>query len=513
MKGILKFLLVLMSISISHLLVLAQDKVTNLDVLIEDNKEDVYALALYPDEMRSAILETTLHPEILVKLQAIQSQTSEEFQKLIQYLPEEDQKKYWELTRHDGLLAQLIEGGQKNSDQIRTILEKYPEEIHKTALEFGVQRYKTLESIYAIIRKGDLATVSLLAPYSDKTQLAVQTLIDNPEVLFLLNQNLELVVLVGDAYSKNPKLVLQKADSIRAEASRSYAEDIANWKKGLEENPEALNEFEQVSASFSENNNYVEYDPMYPDLQQAPNQEKIEKAEVKAVNQVDVYYYHYPFWLGYPYWYPTTYWYWYPYWYHWGYYYDYDHTILVLGLPSYYFVSWYFSVPYHHYLYPHFSDYIIRHYRRSPAPSRSGLYTAVQEWETRNNNAVTRAIVSDDRRRVERLKEYGLFETEYLKRAAKVNRPSISRELYLDEKRRQYPNLSGKEVNTIKRPETIKGRTIKRSTSPYPNYQINRARDLHQRIWDRSNFNLKQTPTQRRPISPSRSRTIQKKRN
>lgn len=483
----------------------AQEK-GELSRLVNDNKEEVYALSLYPVEIRESILETTLHPEILVKLKAIQNNTSDSFKKLLQYAQEEDQKKYWELTKYDDLIHKLVNGGQKSPDEIRNILHDYPEEIHETALIYGTQRYRTLDQMEAIQQEANAATELLLKSYPPKTQTAVHKLLDFPEVLYLLGENLDLVVLVGDAYAKDPLRVNRKADSIQAIASKEYTEEIKEWEKGLADDPNAMKEFEEASSAFTNENGYKDYDPLYPGSEAPPKAEK--EGKQTEEKHIDVYYhYHYPYWFGYPYWYPTAYWYWYPYWYHWGYYYGYDRTVLIVGLPSYYFISWYFSVPYHHYLYPHFSDYVIRYYRRSVSGGRSGLYTAVNEWESQNRNPVTRTILADDNRRVERLKEYGRFETDYQKRVSRSPSTVKNRETYLNENRKRYPNLTGNVRNTIKSTERVQERTIRRSTVPSRVYQMDRANDALQRTWQRSEYNnryrtptpQRATPTQRKP--------------
>lgn len=471
--------------------------------LAKNSQDEIEALSLYPGNIREAILESTLHPEVLVKLSAIQNKTSESFKDIIQYLPETDQKKYWELTKYDGLIKKLVAGGQKTRSQIQEILKDYPDEVHEAALDFGVARLRTLEKIHTITLEANEAVEVMLKTYNKKTQDAVHLLIKYPEVIYLLTENLELAVLVGDLYAKNPDLIRQHLDSIQAEASRRYAEDINEWHEGLKSDPRALQEFEQVSSEFSKDNGYQEYDPMYPDAV-TPTRETKKKA-VADDERVDVYYhyyYHYPYWFGYPAWFPTSYWYWYPYWYHWGYYYGDSSAIIVVGLPSYFFMRWYFGVPYHHYMYPHFSNYVIRYYnKRGPGPGRTGLSAAVSEWERTSRSEVTRQLITSDSRRVERLKEYGQFERDYQKVSERTR--TVNRDTYLEQNRKRYPNLTGESRNTIRYRETPPERTIRRSTPQDEAYKLNRARDLHQRTWERSEYNQRK----RTPSRPPASRT------
>lgn len=468
--------------------------------LIENSREEVEALSLYPVNIREAILESTLHPELLVKLGAIQNKTSNSFKELIRYLPEADQKKYWQLTAHDGLIRKLAEGGQKDKKQIQQILADYPREIHATAEEFGLTRHRTLEKINTLWTEADEASEVLLQKYPEKTRSALRLLLQHPAIIYLLTQNLELVVLTGDIYASNPDLIRNKMDSIQAEVSQRHAEEVAEWKKGLEENPRALQEFEQVSGEFT-GEGYEGYDPMYPDAVK-PKQETEQSAGTER-NVTNVYHYHYPFWFGYPAWYPSAWWYWYPYWYHYGYYRS-GNAIVVIDVPSYFFVRWYFSVPWHHYRYPHFSDYVIRYYKKGPGPSRTGLSEAVREWERSSNSEVVRRLISDDTRRTERFKEYGRMEQDYERTRQRNPEQPVSRDRYFSENQKRYPNLSGEERNTIRYRENPPERTIRREVSPGRSYEINRAREYHQRTWERSEYNHRPQRTTPTPTTPTR---------
>ncbi|ELR69860.1 hypothetical protein C900_04563 [Fulvivirga imtechensis AK7] len=480
--------------------------------LVQNSQEEIEALSLYPDNIREAILESTLHPELLVKIGAIQNKTSQSFKELIQYLPETDQKKYWELTKYNGLIKKLVEGGQKTRSQVQGILKDYPNEVHEAALDFGVARLRTLEKIHALTLEADEAVEVMLKPYQKKTQDAIHLLIKYPEVIYMLTENLKLAILVGDLYAKNPDLVRQKLDAIQADVSRRYAEEINEWQEGLKDNPRALQEFEQASAAFSQDNGYIEYDPMYPNAVAPKKGTKKEKgADDERVDVYYHYYYHYPYWFGYPAWYPSFYWYWYPYWYHWGYYYGDQRAIMVVGLPSYYFVRWYFGIPYHHYLYPHFSDYVIRYYnKRGPGPSRSGLSAAVGEWENESRSEVTRQLISDDSRRLEKLKEYGQFERNY--RKVNESNRTVTRDTYLEQNSKRYPNLTGETRNTIYYRETPPEKTIRQSTPPSETYKLNRARDLHQRTWERSEYNHRSKTPSSQPASRTGASTKPKTR-
>lgn len=480
-------------------LLISQDLDSQSMKILNESQEAVEALSLYPEPIRGAILESTREPAVLVKLNALQKTVGDSFNSTIEFLAEEEQKKFWELTKYNGLIEKIVEGGPKKESEISAILSDYPKAIHATALELGTIHFTILEKINTLSLEAQHDIDNILSEYPQKSQESFKILLKNPEIIHLLVDNLGLTLLVGEFYSKDAALVNKIADSIQTEASRRYAEEVADWEKGLAENPEALREFEKLSNEFLSENAEVENDPLYSGVDQKSNVE--DETNEQLEERVYVYH-HYPFWFGYPYWYPASYWYWYPYWYHWGYYYGTENTIIIVGMPSYFFMNWYFGYPYHHYLYPYFSDYVIRHYKRSSRIDRTGFNTAIREWENRSSSRVVRDLITDDNRRVERLKEYGRFEQEYQKRIEKRPGTTLDRDVFLRENSRRYPNLNGETRNTITSRNTFYDRNISRSTSPTRTYEINRARELHQRTWERSNFRTQPTVPRSRTSTP-----------
>ena len=480
--------------------------------ILYESQEAAEALSLYPEPIRGAILESTREPAVLVKLNALQKTIGDSFNSTIEFLAEEEQKKFWKLTKYNGLIEKIVEGGPKKENEISAILSDYPKAIHATAIELGTIHFTILEKINILSSEAQNNIDKILSEYPEKSQEAFKILLKNPEIIHLLVDNLGLTLLVGEFYSKDAALVNKIADSIQTEASKRYAEEVAEWEAGLADNPEALREFEKLSNEFVDENADIEYDPLYSGVNQTS--EELDDAPQKSEERVTIYH-HYPYWFGYPMWYPTSYWYWYPYWYHWGYYYGTENTIIIVGMPSYFFMNWYFAYPYHHHLYPHFSDYVIRHYKRSSRIDRTGFRTAVREWENRSSSRVVRELINNDNRRVERFKEYGRFEQDYQRRLEKRPATTVDRDLYLRNSSRKYPNLNGGTRNTISSRNSIYDRNISRSTSPTRSYEINRARDFHQRTWERSNLRTQptmlrtrtSTPIQRRRSSNTSSRS------
>ncbi|MBL6446639.1 hypothetical protein JMN32_09975 [Fulvivirga sp. 29W222] len=489
----------------------AQDKPHyNFKDLIHDSREELEALALYPDDIREAILDVCLYPEILVKIGAIQAKTRDSFHELIQYQPQQVQQNYWELMRYPGLVEKIVDGGQKTRSEIKKILEDYPSDIHEIALNYGVSRLQTLQKIATINREANATLELLLEDYQPATREKVKLLLKFPEVLHVMVEHIDLAVIVGDYYKNDPNYVRAKADSLQLAVSKKHMEDAEAWKKGLQEDPKALTEFEAASKEFKGENGYDEiYDPMYPNP--APKEEKETKKEVKTDVYIYYDYYPYPFWFGYPTWFPHVYWYRYPYWYHWGYYYGPQSSILLFGLPSYYYFYWYFQYPIHYYRYPHLSDYIIRYYR-----GRSGVGTArsssldlsIDEYRRVSRDHMLDDIINEDNNalRREKIREYGYFEESYRQRSESRTKEPISRDKYLRENSSRYPYLSGttktvksRQSNQVKSRANQSIRIIQPSSR---SIELNRAREQHQSTWERSSFN-RSRPSSVRPSTPT----------
>ncbi|MEL7005567.1 MAG: hypothetical protein AAFN93_22975 [Bacteroidota bacterium] len=443
-----------------------------------------------------------LAPEILVKLGAIQNKTSDAFNELIDDLPDDDQKRYWEIIRHEGLVERIVSGGPKPQEELQAIVNDFPEEVRKNAIELGTSEFSTLVKINEIDKTADRAYDMLLEDCSSEIRTNINLLLEFPEVLHILTTNLDLTILVGEAYKANPEMVIRKADSIKVEASKRHTQEINDWKQGLADDPQALEEFEKVSKEFTNENRYEDNDPMYPNTSIPSDNTEIDPPE----QDVNVYYnyYPYPYWYGYPGWFPDTFWYHYPYWYHWGFYYGPRSSIVISGLPSYYFISWYFRFPYHYYRYPYFSDYVIRYYRSGPGPRRNGLATAVREWEYRNRGEVHNRLMSRAGSRDARVwKDYGRFEEAYIKRQRTYVREGTGRTEYLNRSARKYPSLSGTRSKPTRGAYSVpsKKRTLN-TRPPGRATEFNRARDRHQRTWERSDYSQRKRTV--RPTSPTR---------
>ncbi|MCB0579507.1 MAG: hypothetical protein KDD10_09400, partial [Phaeodactylibacter sp.] len=265
MKNLMSFLksFLLLALSGGALLLSAQGGQSLLAQLAEEEKDAVNALAMYPEDTRLAILESSKYPEALIKMQRLQTQTSASFQALLADYPQSVQEVIWDVTRYPGLVARLVVEGQGARAAILAILEDYPEAAKDNALSAGMQYLPLLEDIHELDQSADAAFSALLRDYPPAVQDAMNTLLRLPEVLTILTDNIELTLLVGDLYRRDPALVLHTADSLSLEVARQNARELEGWKAELDNNPEAARELaasaEEFAAEYGYDDEYYDY--------------------------------------------------------------------------------------------------------------------------------------------------------------------------------------------------------------------------------------------------------------
>lgn len=396
--------------------------------LAGENKKSVEALALYPEDVRLAILESCKYPELLIKMNSIREKTGTAFRSLLEDYPRATQETMYELTRFPGLIEKIVEQ-QESPSAVRKLLMQLPEKERDGAFDVVEAQMRTLQKINELDHTARNATEDLMTTYPAPAQAAFRKLVDLPEVLELLNQDLRFTVLVGDVYREDPAWAIHKTDSLHLAVAREHAQELEDWKKEIADDPQAQKELEAASREYATENGYDSQDYPYDDL--------YDEGDIATPVRSN---YYYPWWFGYPWWYPEPCWQPYPYWYDWGFYYR-SHTIVVVYLPSWYFMNWYFYHPRHHYQYNHLSTRFVDHYyghRRSGTSITMG----VGEWRDRNRDVISDEWLKDKGRLPERLKEYGRFEENREAFNARNPKNPLTREQFLDRNTRQYPELT-----------------------------------------------------------------------
>lgn len=407
---------------------LAQGQQEWLDLLTAEEREAIDAIALYPVEVRAAILEAAGYPDVLVRLEAMQGKTQADFERLIEPFMREDQEAIWNLTRYPGLLTSIAKSNATDEQSLRALMEDYPEEIHQDAIRLGKGQPDLIREIDRMQEEAGKAMDVLLqeSGMGDTGYRAFNTLLDNPEVMSILLDNMRMTVLIGSMYSRNPKAVEDELASRQLELAKQQASEIQSWKDSLAANPQAAEEFQLAAENYAADHGYEE--TLYQQEYARPR--VIERHVWRP----------YRWWFGYPTWYTRPYWRPYPWWYHWGYYYGPGGEMMVFGTPSWYFGWWHFRYHRNHFYYSNFSSHCVSFYNRH-RNSSSGIVAAVDGWVTDNRGRLSRDFLASDGRRAERFKELGRFEMEYQKDSRKVNGKLKSRDQYLTDHQKKYPNL------------------------------------------------------------------------
>jgi len=182
-------------------------------------------------------------------------------------------------------------------------LADYPKAIHERAKSSVENHFQILEQVNELNETNQAAYENIVATYDENTRNALQQLVGLPEVMSVLTENIEVVILVGDAYKNYPDWVLHKADSLHMELARQNAKELEDWKKRVEENPELADDLEATAKEFAEENNYD--DIYYNDTNNTIDDVYFYDEEEEEPRNTIVerhYHYHYPFWYGYPSW-------------------------------------------------------------------------------------------------------------------------------------------------------------------------------------------------------------------
>ncbi|MFI5148180.1 MAG: hypothetical protein ACHQRM_00490 [Bacteroidia bacterium] len=395
-------------------------------------------MAAYPDSTRLRILQICLQPEILVRTESLQKSASEQFRETISNYSKDEQKKFWDLSRHPGLLTEITGGGKKTKEELEAIAARYPHESKSDIVELGRKDYDLLSQINTLQISTQQEYEKITGEAPEPSRSAFRRLVLQPDVLNTLSANMHMTVVLGTLYASNARQTAQMLDRMHADEEKQNASNLEDWKKGLEQNPEAKKEMEQAAREFAkekdgENDNYPD------DIYETGSGTRVYDTP-PAINYIVE---PYPYWFGYPWWYDYPYWYPYPYWYQCGFYWG-PGGIVYLGFPSPFFMHWYLYHPYHHYYYSHFSDYCIGYHHDhyyGPRSQRSGFNSEIHRWTRANEPNLPSGYFNPDASRAARVKELGKFEMNYHNSTKGVFGRNITRSEFLQHNASSYPRM------------------------------------------------------------------------
>lgn len=454
------------------------------------------AIAMYPAEVREAILIAATRPEVLVRMDVLREESSEEFMQIASDYDRELQEQIYELTRYPGLIAALADGQRLHGQALTDFAAGYPEEVREEIVAVSEGAYEALVEIRLLDLRIDEANQKILTPYPAEVRTAYAELVQYPEVVVILAENLDMTVLIGDAYRNDRKTITAQLDSLSLELARQNAENLEAWKQEMEEDPEAMEDFQRAAEDYAEESGYT--------------REEYTRTRTEVVI-VDHYSYGYRYWYGYPWWYTRPVWYPHPWWYDWGYYYGPGGSIVFIGLPSWHFCHWYYHHPWHHYHYPHFSNFTVNYYyghRNSPG----SLAMGVKKLERDTRPYFKPGWTQNPDNRKDLIKSYGQIELNYQEAAVKNPKNFTTKDNYIRQEIQKNPKIRSYAVEqpkteTVARPKPgyvvpeYKNTIPKHKPVAKPSYtrpkvqikqprtnsyqQINKAKDFHKSNWSK----------------------------
>jgi len=349
MKHLLFVLSVMLSVAIY-----SQNDAVLFDNLVSDEASVMPVLFNYPDSIRTTILVASTYPQGFVRLNGIQKISSEAFKKLVSSYSREKQKQLWDLTRYNGLTKMLVDSKGKTPGELDELLKKYPAKIKKTAQSFVKKDYTTLVEIERIRRDFETNYKAETSGFPNNVKYAFNSLLNNPELLTILSDNIKTTITLGDIYTRNPELIKRKTDSLSFAIAQANGIEYEDWKNGIKKDTALQKELTGVAKQYTQDNGYD--DDVYANPNDPQYTVPHNTGSTVVINP-------YPYWSGYPYWYGYNYWYPYPWWYQTGFYSSWNGPMMFYGMPGYHFGWWYYNQPAYFYnRYPHTTNYFQNHY-------------------------------------------------------------------------------------------------------------------------------------------------------
>ncbi len=476
----MKILVIAFLLSMAHL-VRSQTQQKIVDGLSSDDSSALATIAIYADSLRIDLLKACQAPELLIKTAEIQNNSSKSFRQIMDKYPKEEQENLWNLARYPELLSKIVEGGNKSKEQLNIITNSYPPEIQKIVIEYGRKHMNALNDIHLLSKKSNEEFDKLLATQTDDIKKTYHTLIRHPDVLSTLSSNIRLSNILGKLYKSDPEYTRLMLESMKIKQEMQRVKETEEWKNGLDKNPDAKKEMEQVAKEFIKDySNDINDDDIY---------NTTNEKQLMVYNEPPTIYHPinpYPYWFGYPWWYDFPYWYPYPYWYNFGFYWN-SSGVAYMSLPSPFFIHWYFFNPHHHYYYPHFSEYCISHHETyyGSRIQQTAFNSEIHAWKRANEPNLPMGYFKPDNNRKNRIQELGRFEMNYLNSTKSVFGRNISRSDFLQNNSNFYPHVNP----VIKQPQFNNRIRYPKQKTPTP-------------------FNLEQPVTpQSTPINKPKNRT------
>ncbi len=417
-----KIVFCLLSLCFFYQTCYSNDEKETFQQLLNEDSADVSLIAAYPAKVRSAVFEVCTQPQGIATIANVQKESQAKFRSLLSSYSKDEQQKIWNLTRYSGLISKLVNATQLSKQELEDLLKDYPKEVQETGINYALHHFELLKTIAGLDTRFTLLFKDAIKTYSPVSQTAFSELLGTPELISMLNNNMRMAVNLGVIYQKNPDYVKEQFDAINLQQAQQKAIDLEEWKQKMKDDPEAEKELQQSTKEYADEvgysaSDYYETDP----------------AIINNYVMVP-----YPYWCGYPSWYEYEWWYPYPYWYHWGFTYWHG-QVFWHSPPSWFFVHWHFHRHPHFHRYPHITNiyfsYYYGHHRLEVRASET-----LHRWYEENNQVLPKDFNSNDKNRVEVIRDFGKLEEDYHKENI-TGTGNLNRYDFLTKNADKYPAL------------------------------------------------------------------------
>jgi hypothetical protein len=329
------------------------------DSLKKDDDDIISSIAPYPADVREAILNVSQYPQKIVKIERIQARTSQSFQDRVSNYSRDEQLKYYELSRYPELVHQLVEGPPKTLEQVKPTLTNYPKEVIDAVSALYPMHLADLTSMDKTYQSSQKALSKIIEDLPSEAQADFNKIVAKPEVMNLLTERIDLVVSLGEAYKNDPKGTKDKLDALSDQLDTQNKKDLEDYKQQVASDPKMQEEMKKSAEDFASSGGQ---DESVEELQQ-PTQTQQPTTVVNNYYSSNYAPSPYPYWFGYPYWYNYPMWYPMPLYYYTGFYFGAGGNVVVVGLPSRRYSSWFFNFGYHRYprYYSYCNNYYVAH--------------------------------------------------------------------------------------------------------------------------------------------------------
>jgi len=377
----------------------AAKSLAKLDQEIQSNSEAADLLAGSSENVRQAAMEAAQYPNTLSDLEHRQSQSQDQFQKLISSYPRKTQEEVYEVVRYPNLVADLVDGGQKSKGQIKDLSKSYSKKVQDAAEDLGRNNYELLRGVRDLSGTSDRNFAGSLDGLPASTQSAYRTLMNEPELLKAMGENRNFTVALGEAYRADPSGTRSRIAQLSQSVARQKEEALDDYRNTLQNDPEAREQLQSSAKSFAREYGYDESDPY--NYNPPSNSETVVNININP----------YPYWSGYPYWYASPFWRPYPLWWYTGFW-GWGSSFFAWGVPSYYYTNWFYGYPSNFYYYPNLAGCYAGYYNRWRGRPYyySGFNRAVGNWHNRYGNQISSDMYRNDRYSADRWRQFGQTE-------------------------------------------------------------------------------------------------------